>query len=552
MSPGVERDIKMFNRLSVGSKLNVLLLAALAGVALISALALYSKYQRMLEDRRAALQNMVQVAVGVLNYHDRLVRDGSLPLASAQAQARRAIGELRYADKEYFYIFDMHPRMVQHPIKPELNGQDISQIRDPDGKPLFIAMRDVVSSQGHGFVEYQWPQPGQSAPVPKLAYAQGFAPWGWVVATGLYLDDLNAEFRRDAMMFVGKIVGLSLLLAALVVMIKRALTLPVRALVEAMRRVDEQHDLTCRAQLHSQDELGTVSRAFNHLLGNIQRAFSDVWGGSEQLAHRATRLSDHAHRLAGASAEQNHAVASSAAALEEISASIEEIGVMADALSRQADDTRAQTAHGETVVSGLRDSLAQAGQCLRDEVGVSARQMADNMADITRMTAEVREIAEQTNLLALNAAIEAARAGESGRGFAVVADEVRKLAEKSAQSASQIDGLTERLLAANSAMRQAVIDSDTALNTSARQADDVSQALAAASAAAQATRQRSAEMNTALNEQNLAVQQIADDMQRIAGQSETQHAVVHDSAGAARELESLAVELRGAVGRFKT
>ena len=98
MSPGVERDIKMFNRLSVGSKLNVLLLAALAGVALISALALYSKYQRMLEDRRAALQNMVQVAVGVLNYHDRLVRDGSLPLASAQAQARRAIGELRYAD----------------------------------------------------------------------------------------------------------------------------------------------------------------------------------------------------------------------------------------------------------------------------------------------------------------------------------------------------------------------------------------------------------------------------------------------------------------------
>ena len=135
------------------------------------------------------------------------------------------------------------------------------------------------------------------------------------------------------------------------------------------------------------------------------------------------------------------------------------------------------------MVSGLRDSLAQAGQCLRDEVGVSARQMADNMADITRMTAEVREIAEQTNLLALNAAIEAARAGESGRGFAVVADEVRKLAEKSAQSASQIDGLTERLLAANSAMRQAVIDSDTALNTSARQADDVSQALAAASAA---------------------------------------------------------------------
>ena len=90
-----------------------------------------------------------------------------------------------------------------------------------------------------------------------------------------------------------------------------------------------------------------------------------MWGGSEQLAHRATRLSDPPtgwRRLC----RTNHAVASSAAALEEISASIEEIGVMADALSRQADDTRAQTAHGETVVSGLRDSLTQTGQCLRD------------------------------------------------------------------------------------------------------------------------------------------------------------------------------------------
>ncbi len=542
----------MFNRLSVGNKLNILLLAALAGVLLISALALYSKYQRMLDDRRASLQNMVQVAVGVLEFYERQVKAGSLPLASAQEQAKRAVGNLRYADKEYYYLFDMHPRMVWHPIKPELNGQDLTRSLDPDGKPLFVAMRDVVASQGSGFVDYLWPQPGKTEPVAKLAYVQGFAPWGWMVGTGLYLDDLNAQFERDALWFFGQIVLLSAVLGGLVLLIKRALTRPVHALVKTMRQVDEQRDLTCRTELGAEDELGTVGRAFNHLLGSIQHTFSEVWGGSERLASRASSLSGHARQLAGVSAQQNQAVASSAAALEEISASIEEVNGMAEQLGHQAEQTHAQTGHGEAAVAVLATTLHQAEHSLRDDVGYSARQMADSMGDITRMTSQVRDIAEQTNLLALNAAIEAARAGQAGRGFAVVADEVRKLAEKSAASAGQIDQLTERLQHASTAMHQAIARNEQVMQTGVRQAAEVSQVLVSASQAAQETRQRIGDINAALVAQNLAVQQIAGDMQHIAGQSDTQHAVVHDSAGAAHELEALAVELRGAVARFKT
>ena len=542
----------MLKRISVGNKLNILLFSAMLGVMAISALALYSKYQRMLDDRRATLQSVVQVAIGVLDHYDKQVKAGVLAQDAAQEQAKRAIGNLRYAGKEYYSLYDMHPRMVWHPIKPELNGKDLSTLKDPNGKLLVKEMRDAVANQGSGFVDYLWPQPGKDEPVAKLAYAEGFAPWGWIVASGLYLDDLNAAFRHDALMFVGQIAVLSLLLGWLAFAIKWALTHPVRELMLTMSRVSDGRDLTCRANIDSHDELGAVGRAFNQLLTHIQQTLSEVWGGSERLASRATSLSDHADRLAGASAEQNTAVSSSAAALEEISVSVEQVSAMAERLEQHADTARQHTQAGVSALGELCRHLDQADQQLSRDVSDSARHMLGSMGEISQMTGQVREIADQTNLLALNAAIEAARAGEAGRGFAVVADEVRKLAEKSALSAGQIDTLTLRLQEASEAMQRAIADSQHALANSRSEAGVAAERMELASQTVSDTRSSIHEMATALTEQSQSVQSIARDMQVIAGQSETQHAVVRDSAGAAGELEALAMELRGAVGQFKT
>lgn len=227
----------MLKGISVGNKLNLLLFSAMLGVIIISALALHSKYQRMLDDRRATLKSVVQVAIGVLDHYDKQVKSGHMPLSAAQDQAKRTIGNLRYAGKEYYSLYDMHPRMVWHPIKPELNGKDLSTLKDPNGKLLVKEMRDAVASQGSGFVDYLWPQPGKDEPVAKLAYAEGFASWGWIVASGLYLDDLNAAFRHDALMFVGQIAVLSLLLGWLAFAIKWALTHPVHELMRTMAKV---------------------------------------------------------------------------------------------------------------------------------------------------------------------------------------------------------------------------------------------------------------------------------------------------------------------------
>jgi methyl-accepting chemotaxis protein len=118
----------------------------------------------------------VEAAHGVLVALQARERSGELSREQAQQLARETVAGMRYGGNEYFWINDMHPRVVMHPIKPELDGQDVSGTKDPNGKALFVAFVETVRRDGAGFVEYQWPRPGSSQPVDKLSYVKGLSP----------------------------------------------------------------------------------------------------------------------------------------------------------------------------------------------------------------------------------------------------------------------------------------------------------------------------------------------------------------------------------------
>lgn len=186
-APGV----RLFRQMQFGSKALVISLAFL--VPLIS---LIVWLQSTLVDdamtaREKATRQHVEVAHGVLTSAHALETSGKLTRDEAQRLARDTVAALRYDGKEYFWINDMHPRVVMHPIKPELDGQDVSATKDPNGLALFAAFVDQVRREGQGFVAYQWPRPGAVEPVDKLSYVKGFAPWGWVIGSGIYIDDLR-------------------------------------------------------------------------------------------------------------------------------------------------------------------------------------------------------------------------------------------------------------------------------------------------------------------------------------------------------------------------
>ncbi len=145
---------------------------------------------------QATLQNAVEQAESVLAACD---NDPTLgDTAARQQRALQILRGLRYGPehKDYFWINDTTPRMIMHPYKPEMDGQDLSDYADPNGKKLFVEGAKLCQARGAGFVVYYWPKPGSDKPSPKISYMKLYQPWGWIIGSGVYLDENNPALLK--------------------------------------------------------------------------------------------------------------------------------------------------------------------------------------------------------------------------------------------------------------------------------------------------------------------------------------------------------------------
>src|SRR5579863_6283101 len=156
--------------MSLKNKFRIMEAVAAAGLLTLAGFWIYGEYNRILHDKEEKVRHLVDVPYSILIQQQRLETSGKLSREQAQRQALEIIGAMRYDGNNYFWVNDMHPTMVMHPLKPELNGHDLSTFTDPRGKALFVEMAETVRSQGSGLVSYMWHKPGQAngAPQPKI------------------------------------------------------------------------------------------------------------------------------------------------------------------------------------------------------------------------------------------------------------------------------------------------------------------------------------------------------------------------------------------------
>jgi methyl-accepting chemotaxis protein len=447
-------------RISVGMKIYSIIGLSFCGLLGLATLQASNLAESLKDQRKSELRHLAEVAHSIAREEHDAAKRNQTTDQQAQTLAAARIAKLRYGKDDYFWINDLQPRMVMHPTKPELNGQDLGQSKDPTGKRLFVEFADVVKSKGAGYVEYQWPKPGKDAPQPKLSFVTGFAPWGWVIGTGVYIDDLQEQIWENskevliaALVVIGVLGSLTILIARKISKALVAMTASVTELGEGnfgielsgLDRSDELGDMARSIEAFKvkaeqkareeterkleQDEYASAQRrqdmhrladkfesAVGEIVETVTSASVDLESSATQLSATAEQSHELASVVSAASGEASSSVSSVASATGQLTSSVNEIGSRVQESARMAEQAVAQAQKTNNRVLELSKA-------------------ANRIGDIVEL---ITTIAAHTNLLALNATIEAARAGDSGRGFAVVALEVKALAQQTAQATSEI------------------------------------------------------------------------------------------------------------------
>jgi methyl-accepting chemotaxis protein len=543
----------LFNQLSIRSKLGVILAISILGTIGVVVTLVLEERRILLEERRGNTQHLVEVAYGVLTHFGELAQKGAMSEADARRAAAHVVRSLQRGENKLFWIQDLEHRIVVDPIQPENEATNKAGLQDASGKFVVQETVNLARERGAGFVEASWSRSGSSEPVAKISYFKLYRPWGWIIGSGRFVDDIDTVLAASVGRIGIAVTTAALLLGGLMLIVMRGIARPLEALRifgDAMRHISRDGDLSKRIPIKGSDEISLVMRDFNTLMDGFQSGLKGVMAHLNDVTSSSRHLLDKSNVIRDGSAAQSAEAAAAAVVVEQLTTNITLISgdtKEAEAVLARAGDC---ASGGERSISIVTDGMQRLAQSVHDSATI-IETLGSRSQEITGIVRVIKDIADQTNLLALNAAIEAARAGEQGRGFAVVADEVRKLAERAASATTEISTVIGAIQEDTARAVEAMHAGSATAQEGVAQVQAAAHSMTEIAESTQRILQLTSRIASSIRQQTEAGRDMARRADDIAAKAEENSDASRDAHSVASKLEASARELAESVAHFR-
>lgn len=428
--------------------------------------------EAMTEGYHMEIKSQVQAALAAVQRYYDMCQNGELTEEEAKELAKEAVRSMRYRDdgSGYLWIDGVDYILVMHPILTEQEGDNRYDMTDQNGVKV---TQNVVSAAkaGGGYNSFYFTKSDGVTVAPKVAYSELFEPWGWAIATGNYVDDMEAQIvvaqeeiqsHFDQMVKVYGLTAVVILVVALVVAALGGIRITggIKK-VEVNLRQAATGDMRFQVDgklLRRADEIGAMARsledvraALTGMLGNVVHTGDELNRSSERFSEKFEYISDSIRNANKAIEELAEGATNQAGDTQTVNEKIVELGNVIEiergGVYKLEESVGAMMKYSTEALQRIKE-LDKITDVTIDAIGIVSEQTGKNnesAVSINKAVEIIKGLAAQTNLLSLNASIEAARAGEAGRGFAVVAEEIRSLSEESSSSAQEIETIVKEL-----------------------------------------------------------------------------------------------------------
>ena len=547
---------------------------------------------QLLQDVDASLKNETQIVVSLLEKVYQQQQAGLLSEPEAKKLAADLVRDLRYDDGKGYFWIDTADGVNVVLLGRDVEGKSRIDLVDPNGVHFIQEMLKNGQQTGGGYTDLSFAKPGETTPLPKRNYTTTFAPYQWVLGTGVWIDQIDAliaaqkeaidaDFYSSLRMTVLISVLIEALCIALAIFFSNKLATPIVHVTNRLATLaqgDFRHNAALEAKISSTDEIGRMSQALDTLQHNVRQMMKQAIEAAEKITTAVAQLNESADQSATVSSQVASSMSKVADSCNEQFAEMDRTKAQIGTLEQHMSAFAGNLSQTVDAVDGTNRAAAQ-GATRVNEAVLQMQRIAESVshsAEVITVLGEesdkigtivdaIAAIAEQTNLLALNAAIEAARAGENGRGFAVVAEEVRKLAEQSSTSADEITALItsiqEKAQNAVEVMQEGASQAQggtEAVDAAGRTFKEIASMVehVASESSAMGSRVHELEQSThsirnSAESMNKMSRSVAAESQTVSAATQEQTAAVQQIAAASRSLNEMSQAMHAAISKFK-